>query len=108
MEKIQYQSVEVDRCTGCKGLWFDLMEGDMLKAIAGSEAIDIGDPSVGKLHNKIDKIDCPVCLSPMFEKCSDCSGMFLDAGEFRDLKDDNLIDFIKDLFQKPRKWRGLD
>jgi hypothetical protein len=34
--------------------------------------------------------------------------MFLDAGEFRDLKDHTLIDIVKDLFGKPRKWRSLD
>ena len=120
MEKILYQSVEVDRCTGCKGIWFDLMEREMLEALEGSEIIDSGDPAVGELHNKIDKIDCPLCLSPLirmvdqdqphiwFEKCSDCSGMFLDAGEFKDMKDRTLTDFVKDLFGKPRNWRGLE
>ena len=115
MEKIQYQSIEVDRCTSCKGIWFDLMEHENLRALEGSEEIDIGDPKVGKEHNKIEKINCPVCHTSMvrmvdvdqphiwFEKCSGCSGTFFDAGEFRDLKQENLLDFVKDLFTRARR-----
>ena len=114
MEKVEYQSIEVDRCTGCKGLWFDLMELESLEALAGSEQIDIGNPEVGRKYNDVGKIICPTCHSPMvrmvdleqphiwFEKCSGCSGSFFDAGEFKDLKEENLIDFIKDLFAKTR------
>ena len=114
MEKVRFQSIEVDRCTGCKGLWFDLMECEMLMEIDGSEAIDTGSSAVGQANNSKDRYDCPNCLSPMirmvdkdqphiwFEKCSDCSGTFLDAGEFRDLKDNTLIDFMQDLLARPR------
>ena len=115
MKKIQYQSIEVDRCTGCKGIWFDLMALETLEALEGSETIDVGNPTVGKKYNEVENIVCPVCHTPMvrmvdleqphiwFEKCSGCSGSFFDAGEFRDIKEENLIDFIKDLFMRTRR-----
>ena len=114
MQTVRYQSVEVDRCASCKGIWFELGELDELLALRGSEEIDIGDSSSGKEYNRTDRIDCPICRSQMvrmvdrdqphiwFEKCSGCSGIFLDAGEFRDLKHDTWIDFLKDLIAKPR------
>ena len=115
MEKVQYQSIEVDRCTDCKGIWFDMLEHEHLKALEGSEEIDIGDPKVGKESNIVDHIDCPVCDTRMirmvdgrqphiwFESCTVCYGVFFDAGEFRDYKQENILDFFKDLFSQERK-----
>ena len=60
MEKVQYESIEVDRCTDCKGIWFDMLEYEHRKAIEGSEEIDVGDPEVGKQTNLVDQIACPV------------------------------------------------
>ena len=48
MEKVKHGGIEVDRCTNCKGIWFDLLEEEDLKKIEGSESIDIGDEQVGK------------------------------------------------------------
>ena len=115
MEKVQYESIEVDRCTDCKGIWFDMLEQEHLKAIEGSEEIDIGDPEVGKQTNIVDQITCPVCESRMirmvdgrqphiwFESCTVCYGVFFDAGEFRDYKQESILDFFRDLFSRERK-----
>ena len=115
MEKVQYESIEVDRCTDCRGIWFDMLEQEHLKALEGSEEIDIGDPEVGKQSNIIDHITCPVCDTRMirmvdgqqphiwFESCTVCYGVFFDAGEFRDYKQENILDFFKDLFSQERK-----
>ena len=115
MDKVQYESIEVDRCTDCKGIWFDMLEQEHLKAIEGSEEIDIGDPEVGKQTNIVDQITCPVCESRMirmvdgrqphiwFESCTVCYGVFFDAGEFRDYKQENILDFFRDLFSRERK-----
>lgn len=109
MAKVTYASYEIDRCSACKGLWFDMLEHEDLKNIAGSESIDIGDAEVGKETNAIDNISCPQCSGPMvkmvdhqqphiwFETCHSCFGVFFDAGEFRDLKEETLLDFVKDL-----------
>ena len=115
MDKVQYESIEVDRCTDCKGIWFDMLEQEHLKAIEGSEEIDIGDPEVGKQTNIVDQITCPVCESRMirmvdgrqphiwFESCTVCYGVFFDAGEFRDYKQESILDFFRDLFSQARK-----
>ena len=115
MEKVHYESIEVDRCTDCRGIWFDMLEPEHLKALEGSEEIDIGDPEVGKQTNIVDQITCPVCDTRMirmvdgqqphiwFESCTVCYGVFFDAGEFRDYKQENILDFFKDLFSQERK-----
>ena len=115
MEKITFKEIEIERCTSCKGLWFDMLEQEELKGLEGSEDIDTGDPETGRKYNKIDKINCPVCKGPMirmvdndqphiwFESCSECYGVFFDAGEFRDYKEKSVLDFFRDLFRGERK-----
>ena len=97
---------EIDRCTHCQGLWFDLLEEEDLKAVAAE--VDIGTAEQGAKFNAIDRIKCPVCPdSPMirmvdprqphiwFESCTTCYGRFLDAGEFRDYAEVTLEDWFK-------------
>ena len=115
MEKVTYQEIKVDRCTRCKGIWFDMLEAEQLKALKGSEDIDTGDPKLGKVFSKVEKINCPVCHSQMirmvdldqphiwYEACTVCYGLFFDAGEFRDHKEETVLDFFKDLFTKERR-----
>jgi uncharacterized protein len=115
MEKVSFDNIEVDRCTQCKGIWFDMLEHEHLKAIHDSESIDIGDPTVGHDFNKIDKIDCPVCHTKMirmvdreqphiwYESCAVCYGVFFDAGEFKDYKEKSVAGFFKDLLSRERK-----
>jgi adenosylmethionine-8-amino-7-oxononanoate aminotransferase/Zn-finger nucleic acid-binding protein len=113
-EEVDYAAIKVDRCTGCKGMWFDMLEHEHLKAIEGSESIDIGDKAVGKKYNAISRISCPACharMIPMvdvhqphiwYEACPSCYGVFFDAGEFRDYKERTVLDFFRDLFTKER------
>ena len=115
MEKVEYNAIEVDRCTNCQGIWFDMLEAKQLKEMKGAETIDIGDPKVGKEYNKVDKINCPKCNTLMakmvdnnqphiwYEACDICYGLFFDAGEFRDYKEENILDFFKDIIRKPRQ-----
>ena len=103
-EKVSFNGIEIDRCTGCKGLWFDLLEKDDLIKIRGSESIDIGDEQVGKNYRDMRKTQCPKCNRPMlpmvdkdqfhikYEACGDCFGTFFDAGEFRDLKERSVLE----------------
>ena len=114
MEVVTYAAIEVDRCVGCKGIWFDMLEHEHLKAIEGSESIDIGDAEVGKKYRDMHRIQCPVChtrMIPMidrnqhhiwYEACTVCYGVFFDAGEFTDYKDETVLDFFRDLFAKER------
>ncbi|KPJ52362.1 MAG: hypothetical protein AMS16_06440 [Planctomycetes bacterium DG_58] len=115
MEKVTYQEIQVDRCTRCKGIWFDMLEAEQLKRLKGSEDIDTGDPKLGKVFSKVEKINCPVCHTQMirmvdldqphiwYEACTVCYGLFFDAGEFRDYKEETVLDFFKDLFTEERR-----
>ena len=96
MEQIRYVGVLVDRCTACRGLWFDNLEKEDLKKLRGAESIDIGDEFVGATFNEKADPPCPRCDVPMsqinvtdpfeirFEACDACGGNFFDAGEFND------------------------
>jgi uncharacterized protein len=59
MEVVKTEAGTVDRCTACKGLWFDRLED---KSQSGfSEAVDTGDSERGGRFNKVERILCPVC-----------------------------------------------
>ncbi|HAI13923.1 MAG TPA: hypothetical protein DCM28_19625 [Phycisphaerales bacterium] len=114
MREVDFEGLTIERCECCKGLWFDLHECKKLIAIKGSEIIDAGSPSVGEEHNKLGVYDCPKCLHRMsqmvdhqqphiwYEQCPGCGGVYLDAGEFSDLKDVTVMDMLKGWFAKPR------
>lgn len=115
MEKVTFAEIEVDRCTGCKGIWFDALEIEKLKKIKSSELIDIGDGDVGKEYDQIRDIECPVCHEPMvqrsdpnqphihFESCPVCYGAFFDAGEFKDLKQEGFFESIVHMLKQMKK-----
>jgi Zn-finger nucleic acid-binding protein len=100
MARVSIGNIEVDRCTGCQGIWFDSLEDDRLRAAGGAAAADIGDAAVGRQHDAQQRIQCPRCHTRMiamvdveqpeirFESCKFCYGRFLDAGELRTLADD--------------------
>ena len=108
METISYPAAEIDRCTGCQGMWFDMLEHEDL--IKDAKTIDIGSDEVGRQHNANNVIPCPVCVNStmirmvdpqqphlQFESCPVCFGRFFDAGEYRDLADRSFSDFVKRL-----------
>lgn len=106
--------IEVDRCTGCKGLWFDIGEAEILKDKWMADYIDSGDPKVGASHNLIRDINCPRCGKKMdqvsdpiqthiqYEACEE-HGMYFDAGEFTDFKYETLMDIFRDFIFVIRK-----
>ena len=111
MAKVTFQSVEVDRCEGCKGLWFDLLEHEDLKEMKGADAaIDTGGAEQGKEMDAVRKVDCPLCHAGMIslhvpdqphivvEQCTICNGVFMDAGEFRDFSHMTPVEFLRGLF----------
>lgn len=119
LEQVICAGVEVDRCLHCKGLWFDSLEAETLKAVKGSESLDIGNPETGTQLDKItEDIDCPRCKHRMtrmvdidqhciwYEKCPSCHGVWLDAGEFKNFKDNfnrqGLLGQARKVFQRKR------
>ena len=114
MEQITHEGVEVDRCTKCRGLWFDNLEHERLAAIGGSEAIDRG---AGRAEEagRSGRVKCPVCHTQLidmvvlgqphirYESCNVCGGVFFDAGEFADYKQRDLSDVFKRLFGRGKR-----
>lgn len=113
-EKITYNSVELDRCTGCLGLWFDTLAKEDLVEMEGAESIDIGAEQVDQHYNDMRDIDCPSCHQPMipmvdkdqfhikYEACATCYGLFFDAGEFTDLKEFTVLERFEKMLQTLR------
>jgi len=115
MELLEFEGTEIDRCTICKGIWFDAGEIEVMRDNQAAVAIDIGDASTGKQKNAMDHYQCPRCSGAMvrvvdpqqrhiwYETCGSCSGSFLDAGELLDLSKVTIGDFFRDLAAPERK-----
>lgn len=115
MDQVEFESVEVDRCSECKGLWFDAGEVELLSNKKAAAMIDTGDPRKGAELNAIDRYRCPRCGGGMvrmvdprqrhiwYEKCGSCHGSFFDAGEFADLSRLTITDFFKRLTTPERR-----
>jgi Zn-finger nucleic acid-binding protein len=109
MEVIDFQGVEIDRCTDCFGMFFDHLEKEDLKTLKGAESIDIGDDFVGARFNEILDVACPKCKIKMnhvfqeepflvkFESCPQCHGAYFDAGEFRDYMEEEIFEEFQDI-----------
>jgi Zn-finger nucleic acid-binding protein len=110
MGLVNFKTFTIDRCVNCKGLWFDRREMEQLQGIRGSEVIDSSRTKTGKSFDTLKDISCPRCIIPMdkiqdtgkaqftYENCSQCHGVFLDAGEFKELKDEHsILAFLKKL-----------
>jgi Zn-finger nucleic acid-binding protein len=106
-ENVAVGGIEVQRCTGCKAIWFDAREHEKLKRIKGAEKIDVGEKP--RDASEPHRIDCPVCHTRMitmtvrgnaklkYESCTVCYGAFFDAGEFREYHGEGVVPFLKGL-----------
>jgi Zn-finger nucleic acid-binding protein len=99
LRPVTFHGTEIDRCDKCEGMWFDFGEQQDLKRVEGSEAIDTGathDPARDAKQRVMcprDKVQMVRMVDPAkpqvwFESCPLCYGVFLDATEFRELKQD--------------------
>ena len=114
MEPVTFHGIEVDRCTGCRGMFFDNLEHKRLAQQKGAEKIDTGKELPREQRDAQTQLTCPKCHGQMIrmvdtdqrhiwiESCSVCHGVFFDAGEFRDLKENTVSDFFRNLFDKER------
>ena len=94
-----FHGTEIDRCSTCEGIWFDMGERQALGRIEGSDVIDPGTNKDEARDGKAkvlcprDKVQMTRMVDPArpaiwLESCPVCYGFFLDAGEFRALKED--------------------
>lgn len=94
MDVKNYGDTEVDKCPECRGIYFD--QGELEKLLAGRTE-GAGSVEYTELSNKMDMMlgKCPRCdiemepyLGPgnlRIDRCTKCSGVFLDQGEFAEL-----------------------
>ena len=113
MVEVTHGDVAIDRCTNCHGLWFDEDEAHHLKNLDDSHVLDTGDPEEGWKFDSHADIDCPHCGKRMektydpqqkhiwYEICHE-HGMFMDAGEFTDFKEESLLDIFRALVKGNR------
>lgn len=101
LEAKTIQSVEIDECKKCKGMWFDKDELRQLKNITDSDLnwldFDIWKHKE-KLKTKVSKISCPNCKAKPhvveygntgvnIDYCTMCEGVWLDQDKFKKIID---------------------
>lgn len=111
MNPVQFEDVEVDRCSECSGLWFDALEHEQLKTRSGSESIDVGEAGSAERGAHSGSAKCPRCNVSMismvvngqahihFESCTTCHGVYFDSGEFKDFKEKTLLETVRELLR---------
>lgn len=119
MSEISNEAFTANRCESCGGLWFT--EENLSKALktANSEEIDLSDLNSAATYNEVRDIDCPTCNQKMikmvdkdqfhikYELCPSCRGIFLDSGEFKDLKEHTIIERLSQSFKTLKTNMGL-
>ena len=113
MESQVVHGVATDRCAVCGGLWLEALGRERLMTHAEAAVeVDTGEPAIGAEMNAQQRIDCPNCKAAMihmvdvdqphvgFEACTVCGGVFLDAGELRDLADFTRSEKFKALWRR--------
>ena len=83
------EGVEIDFCSGCKGIWFDA--GELAFYVEAGE--DVPDVASALASGRAAGCSCPRCSTELVETrylpgvpllidiCPSCKGIFLDSGE---------------------------
>ena len=113
METVHFDRHPVARCTACQGLFMDAMTHEHLQSMEGSESIDTGQV-YAEDYDQVVLIKCPACHTPMirmvdhrrpyiwYESCPVCFGLYLDAGEFRQQKERQVLGTVQMLHNHER------
>jgi Zn-finger nucleic acid-binding protein len=109
MESVTHNQNTLERCTQCKGIWFDGSQHKLVKREKGAANLDTGSVKVGKEYDHMQDVGCPRCdlkldrrPDPMqphifYDVCPQGHGIYFDAGEFRDFVEEDIGDFFKSL-----------
>lgn len=105
MTRIAVRDIEIDRCPRCGGLWLDALELDKLRADKdAARRADRASPGTAPGQKARVPGLCPRDRSPLiamadreqphvhFESCTVCGGVFLEAGELRDLSELTILE----------------
>jgi Zn-finger nucleic acid-binding protein len=118
MDRLELGPFCIDRCPFCGGLWLDAAELDKVLALNKSAAanhlvdrLDAGKLIAGGKTATRTMRQCPrdqsalaATQSPtqshvVFDRCPACLGLFLDAGELKDLAEHTLAEKLMGFFK---------
>jgi len=126
MVVLELESVEIDYCISCQGIWLDSGELELLLKNSHQRDVFLGSFQI-ETDSREKKRKCPVCrkkmnklLLPDFEKdpgfreaklridgCPYRHGIWLDQGELQEIlkrgglkQDDPVFKWLKDVFSK--------
>jgi Zn-finger nucleic acid-binding protein len=114
MSVVPWRDHHIERCSACEGLWiadpeYRTLVEDVWNKLLARDYLDTGSAGVGRQFNRRTGTRCPSCSKPMehradpkqphvwLDVCPDHCGVFLDAGEFRDLVTEDALDPIRTL-----------
>jgi Zn-finger nucleic acid-binding protein len=116
---VERNSIELDYCLDCKGIWFD--DGELqLLAKQLNLKFEISDMESAKKGLAIEKqYKCPRCGKPMekffmgdiiLDRCADKHGLWFDSGELgkffdlfatsKETSDKNVVHFLGEVFNQ--------
>ena len=97
---VEHDNIEIDYCTGCRGIWFDSGELELLLEAAGLEDYEVFAERIigsGEASSAEKKRKCPICTRKMKKKyidedkellidvCPRAHGIWFDGGELGSL-----------------------
>jgi Zn-finger nucleic acid-binding protein len=110
MDNLSIGLVEIDRCPACGGFWLDHGELTKLRrSESAAQSLDVGPARAARLRYVVGALRCPRDQRPLehaadieqphvkVEHCFACRGIFLDAGELRDLSEVTLREWLRGL-----------
>ena len=128
---VEYQNIELDYCTGCKGVWFDSGELELILKLHGLEEVKMFLDNIFDSPEAISsekKRKCPICGHKMrkttvgekpqilIDVCGEEHGLWFDGGEVAQLirytpgtqlpKGDSreqVIGFLEEVFKAPQQ-----
>ena len=113
LKPLVHAGVEIDRCPGCGGLWFDAFEHEELRELSGSERIDYSpkttvaaDSGSGLCPRDQQRLFSMVVAGQphiAYESCGFCHGVFFDAGEFKDFREETFGERLRATFGIAKK-----
>ena len=118
LDPVQYNTVEIDTCRHCGGIWFD--RGELLRACRHDDPnIPMTDEILASLgpHTGGASRPCPRCGGALFEYehapgssvhidvCGRCYGVWLDAGELAVIQKDQQVSRATATIDRPTNWK---
>jgi hypothetical protein len=126
---VEYQNIELDYCSSCKGVWFDSGELELLLKSYGLAELESSFDGIFNSKEAASaekKRNCPICKHKMkktevggepeilIDACPDKHGLWFDGGEVTQLigrlagekppkvdSGEHVISFLEDVFRTP-------